>query len=140
MAEFIAAHLSERRMSGYLADPHRELFVVDVDGEPAGYTMLVLGEPTDDEAAAAVATRPTAELSKCYVLPGHHGAGVASALVEATVGSARRSGAASVWLGVNQFNERANGFYEKQGFRVVGTKHFLVGADLHDDFVRELVL
>jgi ribosomal protein S18 acetylase RimI-like enzyme len=38
---------------------------------------------------------------------------------------------------VNQENARANRFYEKSGFTLVGTKHFLVGDRLEDDFVRE---
>ncbi|MDQ4137674.1 MAG: GNAT family N-acetyltransferase, partial [Actinomycetota bacterium] len=37
----------------------------------------------------------------------------------------------------NQHNARANRFYEKSGFRTVGTKRFRVGAELHHDFVRE---
>jgi ribosomal protein S18 acetylase RimI-like enzyme len=84
-----------------------------------------------------VTTRPTVELSKIYVRPEQHRTGLATALLEASLDAAAGTGAESVWLGVNQRNVRANRFYEKQGFRVVGTKRFLVGAVLHDDFVRE---
>jgi GNAT superfamily N-acetyltransferase len=140
MAEFVRTHLSEERMSEYLSDPRRDLFLAEAEGEPAGYTMLVYGEPQDAEAAAAITTRPTVELSKCYVVTGHHGSGVASALLAATIDAARSRGAAGIWLGVNQHNPRANAFYDKSGFRIVGTKHFLVGAQLHEDFVRELLL
>ena len=86
---------------------------------------------------ASVTARPTVELSKVYVRPEHHGAGLASALVEASVAAAVSRGAASIWLGVNQQNVRANRFYEKSGFALVGTKKFLVGARYEDDFVRE---
>src|SRR5690606_32146119 len=95
------------------------------------------GEPTDPDVVAAVATRPTIELSKVYVHPDAHGNGLAAALLTATVEAARARGAASVWLGVNQENARANRFYEKQGVAVVGTKRFLVGDRYEDDFVRE---
>jgi ribosomal protein S18 acetylase RimI-like enzyme len=44
-----------------------------------------------------------------------------------------------VWLGVNQLNARANRFYEKNGFAIVGEKKFLVGGKAEDDFVRERV-
>ena len=80
---------------------------------PAGYTMLISGEPTDPDVVAAITVRPTTELSKCYVMPGHHGAGVASALMTRTLDAARERGAAGVWLGVNEENERAQGFYAK---------------------------
>ena len=69
--------------------------------------------------------------------PRHHGGGVASALVVAVVDSASRHDAASVWLGVNQHNARANRFYAKSGFETVGSKRFLVGDTYEDDWVRE---
>jgi len=49
----------------------------------------------------------------------------------------RARGAAGMWLGVNQLNERAQRFYLRHGFAVVGVKHFLVGARLEDDYVLE---
>lgn len=139
-AEFIAAHLGESSFDGYLSDPERALFLAEVSGEPAGYTMLVFGEPRDADVAAAITVRPTAELSKVYVLPGHHGAGVSAALLAATLDEARARGAAGVWLGVNEENARANRFYEKSGFAIVGRKKFLVGSRWEDDFVREQAL
>lgn len=140
IAAFIAAHLSVDSFTAYLADPARVLFVAEDEGVAVGYTMLVLAEPSDEDVAAAVTVRPTAELSKVYVREGFHGRGLASRLVEASVDAARAGGAASVWLGVNQENARANRFYEKQGFERVGTKRFLVGERYEDDFVRLLAL
>lgn len=140
IAAFIATNLSQAAFLGYLADPERALFVAEVGGESAGYTMVVFGEPTDPDVAAVVTTRPTAELSKCYVRAGFHGAGIAQSLVEASAEAARSRAARTLWLGVNQENERANRFYEKQGFARVGTKRFLVGERYEDDFVRERAL
>ena len=140
IAAFIAANLSETSFAGYLSDAERALFVAEAEGQPAGYTMVVFGEPTDPDVAASVAARPTAELSKVYVREGFHGGGLAGQLVAASVEAARGRGVASVWLGVNQENARANRFYEKQGFALVGTKRFLVGERYEDDFVRELAL
>jgi ribosomal protein S18 acetylase RimI-like enzyme len=134
---FIATHLSEARFREYLADPARMLFLATLDDVVVGYTMLVGGEPSDADAARAVVHRPTVELSKIYVRAEHHRSGVAAELMAVSLRAAALSGARSVWLGVNQRNERANRFYEKQGFRIVGTKRFLVGTRLFDDFVRE---
>jgi ribosomal protein S18 acetylase RimI-like enzyme len=138
IADFVATRLSETSFAGYLADPARVLFIAEVDGTPAGYTMLISGEPADPDVAAAITVRPTVELSKVYVVEGHHGAGVGAALMSATLTVARER-AAAVWLGVNQHNARANRFYEKNGFAIVGTKKFLVGGKFEDDFVRERV-
>ena len=139
-ADFIAKNLTETSFTGYLGDEERALFLAELDGEPVGYTMLVFGEPHDADVAAAITLRPTVELSRVYVLPGHHGAGVSSALMEASLDEARSRGVVGVWLGVNEENARANRFYEKSGFARVGSKKFLVGERWEDDFVRERAL
>jgi ribosomal protein S18 acetylase RimI-like enzyme len=136
-AAFIAAHLSEASFARYLDDPARVIFVAEAEGALAGYTMLVTGEPTDADVAAAVTLRPTVELSKCYVHPGAHGAGVASALMAESLAEATASGARGMWLGVNQLNARAQRFYGKHGFTRVGVKRFLVGERYEDDYVYE---
>ena len=90
---FIAQHLSRTSFDGYLADPERRLFVAESDGPLLGYTMLVAGEPSDADVAAAVATRPTIELSKCYVHPDAHGGGIAAELMRASLAAAGLPGA-----------------------------------------------
>ena len=140
VADFIARHLTESNFDAYLAGPERELLIAELDGAPSGYTMLVYREPTDADVLAAISVRPTAELSKCYLLAAAHGSGLAGQLMAATVDAARTRGAAGLWLGVNNQNAKANRFYEKNGFAIIGTKKFLVGERWEDDFVRELVL
>jgi ribosomal protein S18 acetylase RimI-like enzyme len=44
-------------------------------------------------------------------------------------------GAACVWLGVNQENQRAQRFYAKSGFTVSGTKTFRLGGHVENDYV-----
>lgn len=140
-ASFIAAVLSSERFAEYAVDLHRRLLVAEDDsGTIVGYTMLNLGEPTDDDVRAAVTVRPTAELSKCYVMPGHHGEGVAARLMEASLAAAVDAGAAGVWLGVNEENARAQRFYGKHRFERVGAKRFLVGDRLEHDWVMERAL
>lgn len=135
-AAFIASRLSREAFATHLADPsHRVLVATDDDGVLLGYTLLILGEPADADAAAAVTIRPTAELSKCYVHATRHRTGTAAALMEASLAAARELGAGSVWLGVNQHNSRAQRFYAKSGFTVAGTKQFTVGTVREDDYV-----
>jgi ribosomal protein S18 acetylase RimI-like enzyme len=140
IAAFIATNLSEEKFAQYLADPERDLLVVEVDGTPVGYSMLIAADPTDSDVAKVITLRPTVELSKVYLLADAHGTGASAELMRQSIAVAVARGAASVWLGVNQHNARANRFYEKNGFVNVGVKHFLVGDKLEDDFVRELVV
>jgi GNAT superfamily N-acetyltransferase len=76
-----------------------------------------------------------------YIDARWHGTGAARLLMHAVDDEARRRGARAVWLGVWERNPRAIRFYEKCGFRDVGTQRFLLGTDVQRDRVmlRELV-
>ncbi|GHD52818.1 N-acetyltransferase [Mycetocola manganoxydans] len=137
IAAFIATHLSPERFAGYLSDDGRRILVAEDDTGMCGYTMLVLGEPSDTDVASALTIRPTIELSKVYVLAGSHGRGVSAPLIAATLDAAAETQAAGIWLGVNDQNARAVRFYEKSGFRIVGRKTFQLGSGLENDFVME---
>ncbi|MFF2082398.1 GNAT family N-acetyltransferase [Nocardia sp. NPDC058176] len=134
---FLEQMLSGDRFGEYLTDPDRTVLKAVEGGEIVGYAMLVAGRPSDPEVAAQVGPGAVVELSKMYVLPGHHGSGVANALMAAVVATAREAGAGALWLGVNQANARAQKFYTKHGFVRVGTKTNTVGNQVHDDFVFE---
>jgi ribosomal protein S18 acetylase RimI-like enzyme len=99
--------------------------------------MINLGEPADADVRGSLRIHPTAELSKCYVLPGHHGEGVAGRLMAESLRAGGEAGAEGMWLGVNEENVRAQRFYGKHGFERVGAKRFLVGDRYEDDWVME---
>ena len=127
-AAFIAEHLSEAAFARYLADPARDVVVADDAGQLIGYAMVVHGEPADPDVAQAVRSRPTAELSKLYVHPLHHGGGVASALVAAVVDAAARHRAASVWLGLRDGRQQEVPRRRHLRGRLGARAHALTGA------------
>ncbi|CRY73512.1 MULTISPECIES: GNAT family N-acetyltransferase [Nocardia] len=136
---FLEQVLSGERFGEYLNDPDRTVLKAVAGGEIVGYAMLVAGDPADPEVARVVDLHPALEISKMYVLPGHHGTGVSTALMGAALRHAREGGYPGVWLGVNQENHRAQRFYAKHGFEQVGTKTFTVGREVHHDYVLRLV-
>jgi ribosomal protein S18 acetylase RimI-like enzyme len=135
IAAFIDENLSLARFRDYLADPDRVVVAARDDGRIVGYVMLIRGVPDDDDVQQAVTLRPAVELSKMYVLPDCHGAGVSAALMTAALKQASDLVAKSVWLGVNQDNQRAQRFYAKHGFSINGTKTFRLGAGVENDYV-----
>jgi ribosomal protein S18 acetylase RimI-like enzyme len=138
IAAFISANLSEARFAEYVADPARAVLIArDDTSDPRilGYAMTIDGVPDDADVQAAVTLRPSVELSKMYVLPESHGGAVSAALMRAALERAAAAGAAGVWLGVNQQNERAQRFYGKHGFAVGGTKTFRLGSGIEQDYV-----
>jgi diamine N-acetyltransferase len=134
---FIARSLSVGSFQTYLARSGHRVWLAEDGAQAVGYAMSVHGEPGDPDIAQVIVHRPSVELSKIYVLHSHHGFGVGALLMTHAIDEARLAGASSVWLGVNQLNDRANRFYEKQGFVVRGTRFFQVGDTVEADYVRE---
>ncbi|WP_174557466.1 GNAT family N-acetyltransferase [Nocardia vaccinii] len=137
---YIDETLSDERFGEYLSDPDHTVLKAVSGGQIVGYAMLIAGGPTDPVVARAVDLRPVLEINKMYVLPGHHGSGVSTALMTAALNHARDNGYAGVWLGVNQDNARAQRFYAKRGFRIVGTRTFTVGATVCHDYLMQHAL
>ncbi len=135
VAAFIAENLSEERFRNYLADTERVVLTARDGHRISGYAMLIRGVAADPDVQRAVPVRPAVELSKMYVLPDAHGAGVSAALMAAALDASRMLDAGCVWLGVNQENQRAQRFYAKQGFTISGTKTFQLGTRVENDYV-----
>ena len=75
------------------------------------------------------------ELKRIYALAPTHGGGLGPALMQRAIEDAQALGCKRVLLGVYGGNARAQRFYAKQGFALVGNRRFKVGATWHDDLV-----
>ena len=136
VAAFIAENLTQQHFAGYLTDPDRLLLARSTrTSRMIGYAMLIRGVPDDDDVARAVTMRPAVEISKMYVLPDDHGAGVSAALMTEALQQAPQLDAKSVWLGVNQNNHRAQRFYPSTASRSTAPRHFGSGTRIENDYV-----
>lgn len=141
----MAAHIAHKLTPGHFrtwATSDRHALLVHDDGTRLlGYVLLVLGTPdgpAEEEAVRTASGReaPYVELSKIYVHPDVLGGGVAGELMRGAVGAAASLGPdLPFWLGTNGRNERAQAFYRKSGFEVVGCRTYVVGDLEHDDVV-----
>jgi diamine N-acetyltransferase len=126
---YVAEHFAPARQAAELADPTLRTLFTFVDGTLAGYAQIRNGP-----APVSVPGEQPIEIARFYVDAPWHGRGVAAAQMAASLDAARGDGDV-VWLGVYQHNARAVRFYEKSGFRVVGTSTFTMGTDVQDDYV-----
>lgn len=132
-AEFVTENLSEAQFRQWAKARGTQVWVAQVAGVVVAYAVVHLRSPAPELPEQDPAT--TAELSKFYTLPEHHGSGTASALMEAVLEGAAEAGMHRIWLGVNQLNARARRFYERHGYGIEGERTFTVAGDVHDDFV-----
>ncbi|WP_239017705.1 GNAT family N-acetyltransferase [Sphingomonas aracearum] len=131
----ILAHLDRNSSAGsfarWIADPASVVTLAEaqVGSAPIGYTLLTTPDLPIEPQAGDV------ELKRIYTLAPFHGSGLGAALMEQALADARHLGHRRLLLGVHGGNRRAQRFYGKQGFAVIGTRRFLVGATWHDDLV-----
>jgi ribosomal protein S18 acetylase RimI-like enzyme len=131
IAATIAKHYGLEAQQRQLADRTRINLVMELDGAIAGHAQLRLFGDTPER----VRPLPTAEISRFYVDTQFHGRGLAQAMMAEVRRLALARGARSLWLSVWQEQPQAIRFYEKEGFRVVGTLVFEVGDDPKDDWL-----
>ena len=115
-----------------LADSKNIFLIAEIGGEAAGYTKIIV----DNIEPRITAQRPI-ELSRLYSHQKHLGQGVGQMLMDACFARAREEGRDVMWLGVWEYNPRAQRFYEKNGFRVVGSHVFLLGQDPQTDLLMQ---
>jgi len=115
-----------------LEDAESVFLVAEMDGELAGYAKLIF-ESTEPD---IIAEWPV-ELSRLYSHQKFLGRGVGQALMDACFARAKETGRDVIWLGVWEYNPRAQRFYEKNGFRLVGKHTFLLGSDPQTDLLMQ---
>jgi GNAT superfamily N-acetyltransferase len=98
-----------------LKDGAVTMLLAEEGGELLGLTAC--GESRDPDAGAA-----TGEVRTFFVAPGHWRRGVGRALMEAALEDLRERGYADATVWSFAANDRANAFYEAQGFVRDGTE------------------
>ena len=115
-----------------LGEDKSTFLIAEIDGEAAGYAKLI----TDTTEDGITAERPI-ELNRLYSHQQFLGKGIGQALMDACFERAKGDGHDVMWLGVWEFNPRAQRFYEKNGFRVVGSHVFQLGEDPQTDILMQ---
>ncbi len=94
-------------------------FFVEVNGEPIGYIRFMEDNSDFPEANEW----KSLQLKRLYVLKEYHGKGIAQKLMGFFLAYAEQHQYQLVWLGVWEYNCRAQKFYTKYGFVNSGYTH-----------------
>lgn len=130
MALFLESTFGAEHQVREIADSRWVTLLAELDGALAGYAQVRWETPP------ACVTGPTPiELYRFYVGKEWHGRGIAQRLMDEVRATATSLGGRTLWLGVWEHNSRARAFYEKVGFRDVGSHDFMLGTDRQTDHI-----
>ena len=120
------------QITAELADKKSIFLIAEMDGEAAGYAKIIL----DNIEPGITAARPI-ELNRLYSHQRFLGQGVGQSLMDACFARAKQEDRDVMWLGVWEYNPRAQRFYERNGFAVVGSHTFVLGSDPQTDLLMQ---
>lgn len=135
LANYIVESFGPSKVRAEIENPHAIFFIIFLDGKAVGYAKL-----REDSKAECVSNEAAIELQRIYILERVFSQGIGEMLLKHCLGAAKGKGFETLWLGVWEKNERAQRFYEKHGFRCVGTLTFPYGETVGTNLVLEKVL
>ena len=115
-----------------LMDEKAIFLVAEIGGEPAGYAKLLL-----DTIEPGVAAETPIELCRLYSEQKFIGKGVGAALMQRCLDEAKLRERDVMWLGVWEYNPRAQAFYRKWKFEQCGSHVFQLGSDPQIDLLMQ---
>jgi ribosomal protein S18 acetylase RimI-like enzyme len=119
MQAFLEQYYNLEQIKKELSNPDDYCFFAEINGEPVGYIRFM----EDSSNFAEVNKWKSLELKRLYVLKEYHGKGIAQKLMEFFIAFAEQYQYELVWLGVWEYNFRAQKFYSKYGFINSGHTH-----------------
>jgi GNAT superfamily N-acetyltransferase len=132
LADYMAKAFNLEQIRREISDENSIFLIAEIENEPAGYARLII----DSIEPEITATKPI-ELNRLYSKQEFLGKGVGARLMEESFAIAANLNCDAMWLGVWEFNPRAQRFYEKYGFREVGKHVFLLGSDPQTDLLMQ---
>jgi ribosomal protein S18 acetylase RimI-like enzyme len=132
LADYMSKAFSVEQTVAELEDTKNIFLIAEIVGEVAGYAKLTVGATEE----GITANRPI-ELNRLYSHQRFLGQGVGQALMDECLTRGHELGCDVMWLGVWEYNPRAQRFYEKNGFRIVGKHTFQLGSDPQTDLLMQ---
>ena len=116
---YVKEKFSEEAFNADLTFPEHIFHIISHNGQPAGYSKIVL-----NEAHPEISISNIAKLERLYLLKAFYGANLGAALFRFNVDLSKQQGQEGMWLYVWKENRRAIRFYEKNGFKAIGSYDF----------------
>jgi len=130
LESYVAEDFGYDQQLAELEDTNVITLLAEYAGELGGYAQVRKKPiPVENDTCATI------ELWRIYLDKSSHGLGIGRLLLSKAMEAARTMSSDQIWLGVWEKNHRAISFYEKHGFKVVGSQEFSIGTEIHNDIV-----
>lgn len=133
-ANFIEMKFSEYEIRNKIEKNPENIIVAFHKNNPVGIAIISF------ERNCPVRKRPLPELSKLYILDRFGGQGIGEALLKKVENSIILKGYNELWLEVYLKNTKAISFYEKYGYRQIGTVDFFINSKAYKDAIFRKIL
>ncbi len=104
-----------------LNDEKNIYHVIHVDGEPAGFSKIILNAPH-----ANIQQKNITKLDRIYLLNTFFNRQIGFELLKFNIDLSKKNNQYGMWLFTWVGNERAIKFYQKNGFTIIGSHNFQV--------------
>ncbi len=133
----LQAHLDRayalEKLRAELSNPYSQFWFLYEKGSLAGYLKL-----NEAPAQTELHDPVSLEIERIYVARAFQGHGLGGMLMARAIETAQARGKRYIWLGVWEKNKKARSFYQKHGFRKIGSHPFSVGDEVQtDDIMRK---
>ncbi len=135
MADYMEHAFNVETIRAELDDESSIFLIAEIENEAAGYAKLTLGA-----IEKGINAKKPIELNRLYSHQKFLGKGVGAKLMDECFRIANENDCDVMWLGVWEFNPRAQAFYRKYGFYEVGKHIFQLGSDAQTDLLMQVKL
>lgn len=132
MEQYNERHFSTDELQREIDNPDSTFMVAKVDGVPAGYMKVNVGDAQTEEMLGN-----RMEVQRLYILRQYKRNGLGTRFMHTAFDMARAQGKSVIWLGVWEHNDAAIAFYKRMGFVQFGSHDFVLGEDRQTDLLME---
>jgi diamine N-acetyltransferase len=119
MDDFLELYYNENALATEVVDSEMLYYFAEIDGEVAGYILYKENNIGFEE----MKNKKAIELKRLYVLGNYHGKGIAQKMINGFLEYANSNNFDIAFLGVWEYNCRAQYFYAKYGFKPTTHRH-----------------
>ena len=132
MEQYNERHFSTDELQREIDNPDSTFVVAKVDGVPAGYMKVNVGDAQTEEMLGN-----RMEVQRLYILRQYKRNGLGARFMHTAFDMARAQGKSVIWLGVWEHNDAAIAFYKRMGLVQFGSHDFVLGEDRQTDLLME---